>query len=79
LEDWTVTLLSAGEYDIRLVVDPDNQIDERDEGNNEAFLVINGARPRTINAVSGFVPGLIGISAVGIWLAWTMRRRNEGE
>ncbi len=79
LSNWTVTLLSPGEYDIRLVADPDGQIAERDEGNNEAFLIISGARPHTINAVSGFLPSLAAISAVGIWLAWMLRRRGEPE
>ena len=38
-----ITLLTAGEFDIRVIVDPDDSISERDEGNNEAFLLIGAA------------------------------------
>ena len=57
----------------RLVVDPDDTIPEKDEGNNEEYLMVSGARPRTIEAVSGFMPALILIVVVAGWMAWTMR------
>lgn len=78
LEPFNVQLLAAGEYDLRLVVDPDDTIPEKDEGNNEEYLIISGARPRTIEAVSGFMPALILIVLVAGWMVWTMRPgRNE--
>jgi len=77
LEDWTVTMLAPGEMDLRLVIDPSDEIAERDEGNNEAFMIVNGARPHTIGAVTGFLPTIGAIAAVGIWLAWMMRRGTE--
>ena len=79
LEPFNVQLLAAGEYDLRLVVDPDDTIPEKDEGNNEEYLMVSGARPRTIEAVSGFMPALILIVLVAGWMAWTMRPSKDEE
>ena len=71
-----ITLLTAGEYDIRIVVDPDNSIPERDEGNNEAFLLIAAADPSVVGAVDGFVPDLMILLLAGIIASFIVNRRE---
>jgi len=72
-----ISLLTAGEFDIRIVVDPDNSISERDEGNNEAFLLIGAADPDVVGSVSGFVPSIILILFVGFIIAHLINRRQS--
>ena len=40
---WTYTVPRAGQFDLRLVIDHANVIDEFDEGNNNNYLVVTGA------------------------------------
>ena len=58
LDPFEVRILSSGEYDLKLIIDPDEIVPEKDEGNNEEFLVVSGARPSSIGAVSSFMPAL---------------------
>ena len=72
-----VTLLTAGEFDIRVIVDPDDSIPERDEGNNEYFLLIGAADPQVIGSVSGFVPSLVILFIVGLFVSSILNRRES--
>ena len=72
-----VTLLTAGEYDIRVIVDPDDSIPERDEGNNEYFLLIGAADPQVIGSVSGFVPNLVILFIMGLFVSSILNRRES--
>ena len=72
-----ISLLTAGEYDIRVIVDPDNSIPERDEGNNEAFLLIAAADPSVVGSVTGFTPDLIVLLLVGIIASHIVNRRES--
>ena len=72
-----VTLLTAGEFDIRVIVDPDDSIPERDEGNNEYFLLIGAADPQVIGSVSGFVPNLVILFIMGLFVSSILNRRES--
>ena len=72
-----VTLLTAGEFDIRIIVDPENSIPERDEGNNEYFLLIGAADPQVIGSVSGFIPNLLILLIVGLFASTILNRRQS--
>ena len=72
-----ITLLTAGEFDIRVMVDPDDSISERDEGNNEAFLLIGAADPEVIGSVSGFVPDLVLLLLAGLFASHVLKRRES--
>ena len=72
-----VTLLTAGEFDIRIIVDPNDSIPERDEGNNEYFLLIGAADPQVIGSVSGFVPNLLILFIVGLFASSILNRRES--
>ena len=69
-----ITLLSAGEFDLRVIVDPDDSISERDEGNNEEFLLIGAADPEVVGSVSGFVPNLILLLLAGLFVSRVVNR-----
>ena len=71
-----ITLLTAGEFDLRVIVDPDDSISERDEGNNEAFLLIGAADPEVVGSVSGFMPDLILLLFAGLFASRVLNRRE---
>ena len=73
----SITLLTAGEFDIRVIVDPDDSISERDEGNNEAFLLIGAADPEVIGSVAGFAPDLILLLIAGLFASHVLKRRES--
>ncbi len=77
LEPFEVRILASGEYDLKLSIDPDDTIPEKDEGNNEEYLVVSGARPSSIGAVTSFMPALFLVIAVSGWMVWTMRSSKE--
>jgi hypothetical protein len=81
--DWSVSINSPGEWDLRLVIDPDASIPEKDEGNNEDYLVVSGAEQRGVAAVTSFSPTVIGLLLAGIVIGWVLYRsqakRDEEE
>ncbi|MDG1525845.1 MAG: CARDB domain-containing protein [Candidatus Thalassarchaeaceae archaeon] len=72
-----ITILSAGEFDLRVVVDPDETISERDEGNNEVFLLIGAADPEVVGSVSGFAPDLVLLLLAGLFAGRVVNRRQS--
>ena len=72
-----ITMLSAGEFDLRVVVDPDESISERDEGNNEVFLLIGAADPEVVGSVSGFAPDLVLLLLAGLFAGRVVNRRQS--
>ena len=77
LDPFEVRILASGEYDLKLSIDPDEIIPEKDDGNNVEYLVVSGARPSSIGAVTSFMPALFLLIAVAGWMAWTMRSTKE--
>ena len=77
LDPFEVRILASGEYDLKLSIDPDDTIPEKDEGNNEEYLVVSGARPSSIGAVTSFMPALFLVIVVSGWMVWTMRSAKE--
>ena len=74
---WSVTILTAGELDIRIVIDGDDAVAEKDEGNNEVYVVAQGAEPGAIGVVSGFMPDLITVILAGLVVSiWMSRKRR---
>jgi len=73
-----ITLLTAGEYDLRLLIDPNDVISEKDEGNNEEFLLISAADPIKVGAVSGFSPDTIAVLLTGLFVGFLLQRRKIG-
>jgi hypothetical protein len=72
-----LSMIAAGEYDLRLIIDPGNNIDENDEGNNEVFLMISAADPTVIGTVSGFAPNILLILLAGVFASHILQRRES--
>lgn len=76
---WSVTILNEGEYDLRLTVDPADVISERDEANNDAYMVAQGAGQKMVGAVTGFAPTLLLTGLAGMIVGMLLPRRGERE
>ena len=71
---WNYTVPQTGQYDLRLVIDYLNVIDEYDEGNNNNHLVVTGASIGSPGLVPSFAPSIIIILLVGVALGFLQRR-----
>jgi hypothetical protein len=74
---WNYTVTAEGQWDLRLTIDPDGLIDERDEGNNDHYLVVTGVTTQLVAVVPSFAPSLLAIIIVGLGISWLMRRNNS--
>ena len=74
---WTYTVPRAGQFDLRLVIDHANVIDEFDEGNNNNYLVVTGASLDAPGLVPSFAPSLLLIVLVGFALALLQHRTRD--
>lgn len=73
---WNYTVSDRGQWDLRLVIDPQNVIDERDEGNNANYLVVTGASLSYSGAVPSFAPSIVILLLVGFALGLMMKKRK---
>ena len=73
---WNYTVPNEGQYDLRLVIDPNNVIDEYDEGNNENYMVVTGASVSSVINAPSFVPSIGAIFACAFII--TFIQRNTG-
>ncbi len=71
---WNYTVPQTGQYDLRLVIDYLNVIDEYDEGNNNNHLVVTGASIGSPGLVPSFAPSIIILLLVGVALGFLQRR-----
>ena len=76
--EWTFSLTSGGQWDVRVLVDSSNSIDERDEGNNDRYLIVSGADgEQVVGIVSGFMPSLFSLMIVGFLISGIINRKNR--
>lgn len=76
--EWTFSLTSGGQWDVRVLVDSGNSIDERDEGNNDRYLIVSGADgEQVVGIVSGFMPSLFSLMIVGFLISGIINRKNR--
>ena len=71
---WDYVVPNTGQWDLRLVIDPNNNVDERDESNNNHHMMVTGASVTGVGVVTSFAPGIIALLAVGFAIAWYQRR-----
>lgn len=62
---WNYTVPQTGQYDLRLVIDYLNVIDEYDESNNNNHLVVTGASIGSPGLVPSFAPSLLLLLFIG--------------
>ena len=72
---WNYVVPNTGQWDLRLVIDPSNGIDERDETNNHHYMMVTGASVSGVGVVPSFAPSIIALLAAGFAIAWYQRRR----
>jgi hypothetical protein len=71
---WTVTILNPGEIDIRLTADSSDSISERDEANNDAYMVAQGAKQQIVGSVPSFSPTLVMTIIAGLYFGLLISR-----
>lgn len=74
---WQYTVPRSGQFDLRLVIDFANVIDEYDEGNNDNYLVVTGASLDAPGLVPSFAPSLVVLILVGFALSFLQRRTRD--
>jgi hypothetical protein len=74
---WQYTVPRAGQFDLRLVIDFANVIDEYDEGNNNNYLVVTGASLDDPGLVPSFAPSLLLVMLVGFALSLLQRKTRD--
>jgi hypothetical protein len=72
---WDYVVPNTGQWDLRLVIDPSNSVDERDESNNNHYMMVTGASVTGIGVVPSFEPSIIVLLITGIAIAWYQKRR----
>lgn len=72
---WNYVVPNTGQWDLRLVIDPSNGVDERDESNNYHYMMVTGASVSGVGVVTSFAPGIIALLATGFAIAWYQKRR----
>ena len=72
---WNYVVPNTGQWDLRLVVDPNNAVDERDESNNNHYMMVTGATVSGVGVVTSFAPGIIALLLTGLAIAWYQKRR----
>ncbi len=72
---WNYVVPNTGQWDLRLVIDPSNAIDERDESNNYHYSMVTGASVSGVGVVPSFAPGIIALLLTGFAVAWYQKRR----
>jgi hypothetical protein len=73
---WNYTVPKTGQYDLRLVIDYGNVVDEYDEGNNYNHMVVTGAAITSAGLVPSFAPSIIALLFAGIVISHLQRRTN---
>ena len=74
---WQYTVPNAGQFDLRLVIDFADVIDEYDEGNNNNYLVVTGASLDAPGLVPSFAPSILLIVLVGFALSLLQRKTRD--
>lgn len=74
---WNYTVPNSGQYDIRLVIDHANVIDEYDEGNNHNYLVVTGASLDNPGLVPSFAPSVLALLIAGFAVAHLQRQARD--
>ena len=72
---WNYVIPNTGQWDLRLVIDPSNAIDERDESNNYHYSMVTGASVSGVGVVTSFAPGIIALLLTGFAIAWYQNRK----
>lgn len=71
---WNYTVAFAGQWDLKVVIDPSDLIDEKDEGDNAHYFVVTGVNTNSLNVVPGFMPTIGLLILAGLFVVWVSRK-----
>ena len=74
---WNYTVPNEGQYDLRLVIDSNNVIDEYNEGNNENYMVVTGASVSSVINAPSFMPSIGAILACAFIITFIQRNTRD--
>ena len=74
---WNYTVPNAGQYDLKLVIDPTSVIDEYKEGNNNNYMVVTGASVSSIINAPSFTPSIGAILACALVISFIQRNTRD--
>lgn len=74
---WNYTVPKTGQFDLRLVIDYVNVIDEYDEGNNYNHMVVTGAAIGSPGLVPSFAPSIVLLILTGFAITILQRRTRD--
>ena len=74
---WKYTVPQTGQFDLRLVIDYVNVIDEYDEGNNYNHMVVTGAAIGSPGLVPSFAPSIVLLILTGFAITILQRRTRD--
>ncbi len=74
---WKYTVPQTGQFDLRLVIDYVNVIDEYDEGNNYNHMVVTGASLGSPGLVPSFAPSILLLILTGFAITILQRRTRD--
>ena len=74
---WNYTVPNSGQYDLRLVIDPNNVIDEYDESNNKNHMVVTGASISSIIDAPSFAPSIMMLIFTSMLISYISNRTRD--
>ena len=74
---WNYTVPSSGQFDLRLVIDPNNLIDEYDESNNKNHMVVTGASISSIIDAPSFAPSIMMLIITSLFISYISNRTRD--
>ena len=74
---WNYTVPKTGQFDLRLVIDYVNVIDEYDEGNNYNHMVVTGASLGSPGLVPSFAPSIVLLILTGFAITVLQRQTRD--
>ena len=74
---WNYTVPSEGQFDLRLVIDPNNVIDEYNENNNHNYMVVTGASVSSVINAPSFNPSIGAIIVCAFVISLLQRNTRD--
>ena len=74
---WNYTVPSEGQFDLRLIIDPNNVIDEYNENNNYNYMVVTGASVSSVINAPSFNPSLSALIVCAFVISLLQRNTRD--
>ena len=74
---WNYTVPSEGQFDLRLIIDPNNVIDEYNENNNYNYMVVTGASVSSVINAPSFNPSISALIVCAFVISLLQRNTRD--